>query len=57
MATINKDELLVKIATVLRLPEHANIALEGGETGYVYNKKMIGELLAEISEFFRIRQQ
>lgn len=55
MGKINKDELLVKIATVLRLPEHTNLALEGGETGYVYNKKMIEELLNEIQAFFTIR--
>jgi len=53
MRKITKDELLVKIATTLRLPQHDNIALASGETGYVYNTKMIQELLNEIAAFLR----
>ena len=55
MGRITKDELLVKVATVLRLPVHMNVALEGGETGYVYNKEMIKELLDEVAAFFIAR--
>ena len=55
MSRLSKDELLVKIATILRLPVHANIAAEGGGTCYAYDKKLVEEVLGEITSFFVIR--
>ena len=55
MSRLSKDELLVKTATILRLPLHHNIALEGGGTGYVYDKEIVKEILDEIALFFVAR--
>jgi len=51
MAQISKDELLIKIATILRLPRY-NI----NDGCWAYDKAFIEEILNEIAAFFEQRR-